>query len=190
VRNPVLLTSCVLAAAVLAGCGSNGEAGGQPSSTPSPSPSATAPQSSDPKGKAAVGTPVVAVEKNWTGQCRLLTAKDIGESGFGAVRAEPQDMGMKSCGTDGTAAESLVLFGELPSSTGRDIAAGPAVHPYQLSGNTAFWACGKPTMCYHYVVLDRKRWLGLGVAGTRPQAELEKIARVLMQRLWSRIPNA
>lgn len=195
-RIPVVLTSCVLSAVALAGCGSNDDAGGQPSPTPSAAPSTptvaptTAPQTSDPKDKAAVGKPVVAVNKNWTGQCKLLTAKDIGDSGFGSVQAEPQDMGMKSCGTDGTEEASLVLFGELPGSTGKDIAAGPAVHPYKLTGNTAFWACGKPTMCYHYVVLDQKRWLGLGVAGNKPQAELEKIAGTLMQQLWSRIPNA
>jgi hypothetical protein len=140
-----------------------------------------------------VTKPVVAVRKNWAGQCGLLTTKDIAEAGFGTSQAAPASMGNNSCGADGAAEGSLVLFGELPGTTGKDISDGLPVHPYKLGGNTAFWACGKPTLCYHYVVLDQKRWLGLSVRrddGGMPPAELEKIAGTLMQRLWSRIPNA
>lgn len=204
-RIPVVLTSCVLSAVALAGCGSNDEAGGQPSGTPSgpastpastpgkvPTYPGSGPTVSGAQARAAVLKPVVGVKKNWTGQCGLVTRKDLEQTGFGAAQAEPQSMGSNSCGTDGATEGSVVLFGELPASTGKDISDGGPVHAYKLAGNTAFWACGEPTICYHYVVLDQKRWLGMSVRredGSMPQADLEKIAGNLMQRLWSRIPN-
>jgi hypothetical protein len=128
--------------------------------------------------------------------CSLLTAEDLAAAGFGRLAETPQSLPEVGCAAEaaGGKFEGLV-YGVPPAEPGGKAPTGPMkVTAFEVDGNTAFWGFYAETRtCTAAVALGKGRWAAVHIARediTQDRAGTIKVVKVLIQRMFKRLPNA